>query len=221
MAGGGGGGGGRTPTPFRTLALQASAPPLGDASIRYILPAKAKISALGETRTHNRFLRREVLYPVKLRAQVVDLSIMAEGTGVEPVRACAHWFSKPTHYRPAHPPNEVSPELLVRDNKVYPVRFERTTFSSAGRRSNPTELRVHWAIFYHLRLFFSFIVFEQVSISIQGDLFREPLYRIVRPGRLRFLHRYPIVRERLLDSFFVRLTDEQDQLAGKSRQENP
>src|SRR3989338_7328620 len=105
MAGEGGSGGTRTHMSFRTLALQASAPPLGDASIRYILPAKAKISALGETRTHNRFLRREVLYPVKLRAQVVDLSIMAEGTGVEPVRACAHWFSKPTHYRPAHPPS--------------------------------------------------------------------------------------------------------------------
>ena len=31
--------------------------------------------------------------------------MLAEGTGVEPVRACAHWFSKPTRYRPAHPPN--------------------------------------------------------------------------------------------------------------------
>src|SRR3989344_4806918 len=128
MAGGGGGGGGRTPTPFRTLALQASAPPLGDASIRYILPAKAKISALGETRTHNRFLRREVLYPVKLRAQVVDLSIMAEGTGVEPVRACAHWFSKPTHYRPAHPP-----EVLLRRTKVLrSPRGRRGTIYLAG-----------------------------------------------------------------------------------------
>ena len=29
----------------------------------------------------------------------------AESTGVEPVRACAHWFSRPTHYRPAHSPN--------------------------------------------------------------------------------------------------------------------
>ena len=70
MAGEGGSGGTRTHMSFRTLALQASAPPLGDASIRYILPAKAKISALGETRTHNRFLRREVLYPVKLRALI-------------------------------------------------------------------------------------------------------------------------------------------------------
>ncbi len=29
---------------------------------------------------------------------------MAEGTGVEPVSPCGHWFSKPAHYRPAHPP---------------------------------------------------------------------------------------------------------------------
>mgnify|MGYP001564547172 FL=1 len=28
----------------------------------------------------------------------------AEGTGVEPVRACAHEFSRLAHYRPAHLP---------------------------------------------------------------------------------------------------------------------
>lgn len=28
----------------------------------------------------------------------------AVGTGVEPVRACAHEFSRLAHYRPAHPP---------------------------------------------------------------------------------------------------------------------
>lgn len=32
---------------------------------------------------------------------------LAEGTGVEPVRACAHWFSRPTHYRPAHLPDNL------------------------------------------------------------------------------------------------------------------
>ena len=29
---------------------------------------------------------------------------VAEGTGVEPVSPYGHWFSRPTHYRPAHPP---------------------------------------------------------------------------------------------------------------------
>lgn len=31
----------------------------------------------------------------------------AEDTGVEPVRACAHEFSRLAHYRPAHLPTEV------------------------------------------------------------------------------------------------------------------
>ncbi len=32
------------------------------------------------------------------------ISQLAEGTGVEPVSPEGHWFSRPTHYRPAHPP---------------------------------------------------------------------------------------------------------------------
>ena len=35
---------------------------------------------------------------------VLRLNLIAEGTGVEPVRACAHEFSRLAHYRPAHLP---------------------------------------------------------------------------------------------------------------------
>ena len=33
-----------------------------------------------------------------------EITDLAVGTGVEPVRACAHEFSRLAHYRPARPP---------------------------------------------------------------------------------------------------------------------
>ena len=38
--------------------------------------------------------------------EVINSCVVAESTGVEPVRDCSHWFSKPAHYRPAHSPQE-------------------------------------------------------------------------------------------------------------------
>ena len=45
---------------------------------------------------------------------VLRLNLIAEGTGVEPVRACAHEFSRLAHYRPAHLPLEFVSDVLSR-----------------------------------------------------------------------------------------------------------
>jgi hypothetical protein len=61
---------------------------------------------------------------IKLRLSIkLWARTKAEDTGVEPVRDCSHWFSKPARYRPAHPPS------------VRLGRFERPIFGSATQCS--------------------------------------------------------------------------------------
>ena len=81
--------------------------------------------------------------PTELQVREVILSLYdtrrniqnAEGTGVEPVRACAHWFSKPTHYRPAHPPKSEpgairTRDLLLRKQLLYPAELRTHKLTS-------------------------------------------------------------------------------------------
>ena len=63
---------------------------------------------------------------------------MAEGTGVEPVRACAHEFSRLAHYRPAHLPLEF--EVRAR------IELAHNCFADSCVTTSPTHLQIY--IFY-------------------------------------------------------------------------
>jgi hypothetical protein len=51
---------------------------------------------------------------------------LAVGTGVEPVRACAHEFSRLAHYRPAHPPKRYVKRIIAALNAAEEAGFEPT-----------------------------------------------------------------------------------------------
>ena len=62
----------------------------------------------------------------------------AEGTGVEPVRAYAHEFSRLAHYRPAHPPLRRVPESNRRNRCFADIRVS----------SSPTRLFLYFILIY-------------------------------------------------------------------------
>ena len=165
-------------------------------------------------------LRRPVLYPLSYRCPSASLRVnpsvypeaarsgrSAEGRGVEPLSPCGHWFSKPTHYRPAHPP------------EVRPPRIELgSAVPQTATRSIKLWARYLWG--YYIKFMKESFVSKEICISafylilntgyyqlliFQRHFFTQPFGRIIHPIFIRlFFKRKVFYQNRLY--FFLILT---------------
>lgn len=86
------------------------------------------------------YLTRRDVQKIKSLLFLKNSNNYAEDTGVEPVRACAHWFSKPTHYRPAHPPTCIF--YFISSSLILRYKIEPRTCSSVGLERSPPKGKV-------------------------------------------------------------------------------
>ena len=74
---------------------------------------------------------------------VLRLNLIAEGTGVEPVRAYAHEFSRLAHYRPAHLPSAGG----ACRNRTGAVGVLQTPAFPLRQRANNSYILPQWPVF--------------------------------------------------------------------------